>query len=81
MAVSLINVINIWYILVLRVHRKIQRKGKCWEAGQNIKVLKGACSGCHKTNVYATLEYIIFEGLEGDGSGKCVLYFGRTSFG
>lgn len=81
MAVSPTNVMNIWDILVLRVHRKIKRKGRCWTAGQNIKVLKGACSGCHRTNVYATLEYIIFEGLEGESSGKYILYFGRTSFG
>ncbi|EYU25236.1 hypothetical protein MIMGU_mgv1a019692mg [Erythranthe guttata] len=59
---------------VLRVHKKIQRKGKCWTAGQKIKVLKGACMGCHKTNVFATLEYIILEGLPGDvcGDGRLV---------
>ncbi|KAL8049446.1 hypothetical protein ABFX02_06G021100 [Erythranthe guttata] len=59
---------------VLRVHKKIQRKGTCWTAGQKIKVLKGACMGCHKTNVFATLEYIILEGLPGDvcGDGRLV---------
>ncbi|KAH6822172.1 hypothetical protein C2S53_000059 [Perilla frutescens var. hirtella] len=58
---------------VLRVHKKIKRKEICWTAGQNIKVLKGACSGCHKSNVYATLEYIILEGLQGDASGEARL--------
>ncbi|KAL6542642.1 hypothetical protein OROMI_024244 [Orobanche minor] len=58
---------------VLRVHKKIQRKGRCWSACQNIKVLKGACAGCHKANVYATLEYIILEGLQGDASGEARL--------
>ncbi|KAI3458000.1 hypothetical protein Pfo_014663 [Paulownia fortunei] len=50
---------------VLRVHKKIQRRGTCWTSGQKIKVLKGACPGCHKTNVFATLQYIILEGLPG----------------
>ncbi|XP_042036221.1 structural maintenance of chromosomes flexible hinge domain-containing protein GMI1-like [Salvia splendens] len=58
---------------VLRVHKEIQRKGKCWKAGLNIKVLKGACAGCHNNNVYATLEYIILEGLQGDASGEARL--------
>ncbi|KAL1532041.1 structural maintenance of chromosomes flexible hinge domain-containing protein GMI1-like isoform X1 [Salvia divinorum] len=58
---------------VLRVHKEIQRKGRCWKAGLNIKVLKGACAGCHHNNVYATLEYIILEGLQGDASGEARL--------
>lgn len=61
---------------MLRVHKKIERKGRFWSAGQNIKVLKGACAGCHKANVYATLEYIILEGLQGDASGKSILFLG-----
>ncbi|KAK4431325.1 Structural maintenance of chromosomes flexible hinge domain-containing protein GMI1 [Sesamum alatum] len=55
---------------VVRVHEKIEWKGTCWAAGQKIKVLKGACPGCHKNNVFATLEYIILQGLPGDACVK-----------
>ncbi|XP_022890366.1 uncharacterized protein LOC111405633 isoform X2 [Olea europaea var. sylvestris] len=58
---------------VLRVHKVIKRKGTSWEAGQKIKILKGAYAGCHKTNVYATLEYIVLEGLQGDSCGEARL--------
>lgn len=63
--------IHVVKLLVLRVHKVIKRKGTSWEAGQKIKILKGAYAGCHKTNVYATLEYIVLEGLQGDSCGKC----------
>lgn len=56
--------------LVLRVHKEIQRKGVFWKSGQKIKVLKGACPGCHKNNMYATLECIVLEGFQGDSGGK-----------
>ncbi|THG10123.1 hypothetical protein TEA_027988 [Camellia sinensis var. sinensis] len=52
--------------VVVRVHKELRRKGAPWKSGQKIKVLKGACAGCHKNNVYATLEYILLEGFEGD---------------
>ncbi|XAR52203.1 hypothetical protein NMG60_11020145 [Bertholletia excelsa] len=55
---------------VVRVHQVIKRKGASWKSGQKIKVLKGACAGCHKNNVYATLEYILLEGFQGDAGGK-----------
>ncbi|XP_042033848.1 structural maintenance of chromosomes flexible hinge domain-containing protein GMI1-like isoform X2 [Salvia splendens] len=58
---------------VLRVHKEIQRKGRCWKAGMNIKILRGACAGCHNNNVYATLEYVILEGIQGDASGEARL--------
>lgn len=58
---------------VLRVHEEIKRKGTCWKAGQRMKILKGACAGCHKNNVFATLEYIILEGLPGDACGEARL--------
>ncbi|KAL2540263.1 gamma-irradiation and mitomycin c induced 1 [Abeliophyllum distichum] len=58
---------------VVRIHKVIKRKGTSWEAGQKIKVLKGACAGCHKSNVYATLEYIVLEGLQGDACGEARL--------
>ncbi|KAL5738604.1 hypothetical protein ACOSP7_031365 [Xanthoceras sorbifolium] len=55
---------------VVRVHRVLKRKGVTWKCGQNIKVLKGACAGVHKNNIYATLEYFLIEGLEGDTGGE-----------
>lgn len=66
--VQLVN-LNI-YILVVRVHCRIKRKGVSWRCGQKIKILKGACAGVHNNNVYATLEYFLLEGLQGDGGGK-----------
>ncbi|KAI8565060.1 hypothetical protein RHMOL_Rhmol03G0231500 [Rhododendron molle] len=58
---------------VLRVHKEIQRKGASWKSGQKIKVLKGACAGCHKNNMYATLECIVLEGFQGDSGGEARL--------
>lgn len=58
---------------VVRVHKELRRKGAPWKSGQKIKVLKGACAGCHKNNVYATLEYILLEGFEGDAGGEARL--------
>ncbi|KAL0299685.1 UNVERIFIED_CONTAM: Structural maintenance of chromosomes flexible hinge domain-containing protein GMI1 [Sesamum radiatum] len=58
---------------VVRVHEKIEWKGTYWAAGQKIKVLKGACPGCHKNNVFATLQYIILQGLRGDACGEARL--------
>ncbi|EOY23522.1 Gamma-irradiation and mitomycin c induced 1-like protein [Theobroma cacao] len=55
---------------VLRVHKILKRKGVFWESGQRIKVLKGACAGFHKKNVYATLEYFLIEEFQGDFVGK-----------
>jgi hypothetical protein len=43
--------------------------GKSWKSGQKVKVLKGAI-GTMKESMYATLEYIIVEGLAGDAGGK-----------
>ncbi|KAL6508311.1 hypothetical protein OROHE_021853 [Orobanche hederae] len=58
---------------VLRVHKMIWRKGMCWTAGLKIKVLKGACAGVHSQNLFATLEFIILEGLQGDAGGEARL--------
>lgn len=58
------------YVTVIRVHKLIRRKGKSWHAGQKVKVLKGACSGVHKNNIYAVLEYILLDGFQGDAGGK-----------
>ncbi|KAK9292711.1 hypothetical protein L1049_020690 [Liquidambar formosana] len=58
---------------VVRVHQVIRRKGTLWKSGQKIKILKGACAGCHKNNVYAILEYILLEGFQGDAGGDAQL--------
>lgn len=55
---------------VIRVHRVLKRKGETWKSGQKIKILKGACAGCHKNNVYATLEYFLLEGCREDAGGE-----------
>ncbi|RAL46965.1 hypothetical protein DM860_016599 [Cuscuta australis] len=58
---------------VLRVHRAFQRKGITWRSGQKIKILKGACPGFNRTNIFATLEFIILEGCEGDGGDAWIV--------
>ncbi|KAG5097508.1 hypothetical protein JHK82_047362 [Glycine max] len=55
---------------VIRVHQVLNRKEKSWKRGQKIKVLKGACAGCHRTTIYATIEYFLLEGFEGDAGGE-----------
>ncbi|XP_045808734.1 structural maintenance of chromosomes flexible hinge domain-containing protein GMI1 isoform X2 [Trifolium pratense] len=54
---------------VIRVHRVLKRKDKTWSREQRIKVLRGACSGCHSNNVYATIEYFLIEKFEGETGG------------
>lgn len=58
---------------VIRVHKVFRRKEAIWKSGQKIKILKGAYVGHHKTNTYATLEFIILEGWEGDAGGEARL--------
>ncbi|KAK1415185.1 hypothetical protein QVD17_30957 [Tagetes erecta] len=59
---------------VVRVHKAFRRKGQSWKSGQRIKILRGACAGFHKNNVYATLEYILLEGFQGDaGRGAWIV--------
>ncbi|XP_039057676.1 structural maintenance of chromosomes flexible hinge domain-containing protein GMI1-like [Hibiscus syriacus] len=55
---------------VVRVHQILKRKGLLWKSGQKIKVLKGACTKCHKNNVYATIEHFLLEGFQGDSGGE-----------
>ncbi|KAK7293085.1 hypothetical protein RJT34_15946 [Clitoria ternatea] len=55
---------------VIRIHEVVRRKKSFWKRGQKIKVLKGACTGCHKTTIYATIEYFLLEGVEGDTGGE-----------
>ncbi|KAJ9553012.1 hypothetical protein OSB04_017057 [Centaurea solstitialis] len=64
---------------VVRVHKALRWKGKSWKSGQRIKILKGACAGFHKTNVYATLEYILLEGFEGDAGAFSPFFFFKIS--
>lgn len=59
--------------VVVRIHQVISRKGKSWKRGQKVKFLKGACTGCHKNNMFATLEYFLLEGFEREAGGKCHL--------
>lgn len=54
---------------VVRVHKVISRKGRYWKSGEKIKILKGA-DGLPKNNLYATLEYIVLEGFEGDAGSE-----------
>ncbi|KAH9325961.1 hypothetical protein KI387_006139, partial [Taxus chinensis] len=48
---------------VVRVLTQIKRKGQLWKGSQKIKIIKGATAG---KDLYATLEYILCEGLDGD---------------
>ncbi|PIA31345.1 hypothetical protein AQUCO_05000016v1 [Aquilegia coerulea] len=57
---------------VVRVHKVIEKKGKTWKAGQQIKMSKGA-AGWRNNNICFTLEYILVEGLEGDACGEARL--------
>ncbi|XP_064985728.1 structural maintenance of chromosomes flexible hinge domain-containing protein GMI1 isoform X3 [Musa acuminata AAA Group] len=57
---------------VVRVHQAIKRRGIIWESGQKVKIFKGA-TGCLKKNLYATLEYILIEGFQGDVGGDARL--------
>lgn len=41
-----------------------------WKSGQKVKLLKGAYAGIHNNDVYATIEYFVIEGLQGDAGGK-----------
>lgn len=60
---------------MVRFHKILKRKGETWKSGQKIKLLKGACAGVHKKNVYATIEYFLLGGFEGDAGGKCFSFY------
>ena len=57
-------------VVAWRVHKAISRKGKSWNRGRKVKILKGAGPGCHKNNIFATLEYFLLEGIEENVGGK-----------
>ncbi|MCL7026321.1 hypothetical protein MKW94_017651 [Papaver nudicaule] len=54
---------------VVRVHKSIKRKGEFWRAGDLIKIVPGN----KKKNIYATLEFILLEGCQGDAGGEARL--------
>lgn len=56
--------------VVVRVCKKVSRKGKLWQSGQKIKIWKGASAKFQKTNTYATIDYILVEGFPGSTGGK-----------
>ncbi|XP_057248784.1 uncharacterized protein LOC104905648 [Beta vulgaris subsp. vulgaris] len=45
-------------------------KCRSWNRGHEVKILKGACCGCHKNNLFVTLGYFLLEGLEKDTGGE-----------
>lgn len=65
---------------VLRVHQIVQKGNALWKRDQKIKVLKGACPGCHDKNLYATLEYFLLEGFQGETGGKKIALINFISF-
>lgn len=48
----------------------MKRKGISWKRGQNIRILKGACGGVHKNDIYATIDYFLIERFEDEAGGK-----------
>ncbi|KAI3883467.1 hypothetical protein MKX03_025923 [Papaver bracteatum] len=54
---------------VVRVHKFIKRKGESWKAGDLIKIVP-----LNKQKIiYATLEFILLEGFQGDAGGEAHL--------
>ncbi|XP_023635760.1 uncharacterized protein LOC17884597 [Capsella rubella] len=53
----------------VRVHTAMKRKGMTWKRGQKIRILKGACGGVHKSDVYATIDYFLIEGFDDEAGG------------
>ncbi|XP_019083924.1 PREDICTED: uncharacterized protein LOC104706733 isoform X4 [Camelina sativa] len=53
----------------VRVHSIMKRKGMSWKRGQKIRILKGACGGVHKNDVYATIDYFLVEGFDDEAGG------------
>ncbi|KAI3989733.1 hypothetical protein MKX01_009225 [Papaver californicum] len=54
---------------VIRVHKYIKRKGQSWKAGHFIKIIPQG----KQEKIYATLEFILLEGFEGDAGGEARL--------
>ncbi|KAF8089966.1 hypothetical protein N665_0493s0022 [Sinapis alba] len=65
------------YLLVVKV---MKRKGKSWERGQKIKIMKGACAGVHKNDVYATIDYFLIENFEDETGGDARIICRQINF-
>lgn len=59
----------------MRVHNAMKRKEMSWKRGQKIKILKGACAGVHKNDVYTTIDYFLIEGFDDEAGGKYHLIY------
>ncbi|ESQ31967.1 hypothetical protein EUTSA_v10003513mg [Eutrema salsugineum] len=64
----------------VRVHNVMKRKGMSWERGQKIKILKGACTGAHKNDVYATIDYFLIENFEDETGGDARIICRQINF-
>uniref|UniRef100_A0A0D3DD59 Histidine kinase/HSP90-like ATPase domain-containing protein n=1 Tax=Brassica oleracea var. oleracea TaxID=109376 RepID=A0A0D3DD59_BRAOL len=64
----------------VRVHKVMKRKGKSWERGQKIKIMKGACGGVHKNDVYATIDYFLIENFEDETGGDARIICRQINF-
>ncbi|RID59409.1 hypothetical protein BRARA_F02641 [Brassica rapa] len=64
----------------VRVHKVMKRKSKSWERGQKIKIMKGACAGVHKNDVYATIDYFLIENFEDETGGDARIICRQINF-
>ncbi|KAG5394332.1 hypothetical protein IGI04_024295, partial [Brassica rapa subsp. trilocularis] len=64
----------------VRVHKVMNRKSKSWERGQKIKIMKGACAGVHKNDVYATIDYFLIENFEDETGGDARIICRQINF-
>ncbi|XP_051207961.1 structural maintenance of chromosomes flexible hinge domain-containing protein GMI1 isoform X2 [Lolium perenne] len=66
-------------VQVIRVYTSVRRKGKTWKRGDHLKIQPGVLARLKnnflslKTIFYATLEYVVGEGLAGDICGEARL--------
>lgn len=62
-------------VKVIRVYNSVSRKGKTWRRGDHLKIQPGVMARMKtnfyalKNNFYATLEFVVVEGLAGDVCG------------
>ncbi|KAF2534407.1 hypothetical protein F2Q70_00032420 [Brassica cretica] len=64
----------------VRAHKVMKRKGKSWERGRKIKIMKGACGGVHKNDVYATIDYFLIENFEDETGGDARIICRQINF-
>lgn len=66
-------------VKVIRVYKSVSRKGKTWRRGDHLKIQPGVMARMKtnfyalKNNFYATLEFVVVEGLAGDVCGEARL--------